>query len=434
MLFWIKLKIHLYVLRTFLSLISTYLSRNKLKRNYFFQRLGFYGEGKKEKSLVVFSNAGEITGTNEFLRRLKKEYSDCKLIVAVENFDTMNIAKNSITVADNFVYFPHDVTYTINKFLKYTNPKLILFLYALFRSEIINQCSALGIKIGVINGYFREQLLAKKGARECLLLMKNQDVFNKLDFYAMQTKEDYDKISEFVNDKSKIYLSGFLKFDLSYAFVNKQEKKELENDYFISDKDLVLIAGATNFDEEIILDAHKKISSVISNVKLLIVPRHLERVNEIEEIIKSRNFVCTKKSKLTSDFSNYQVLLVDTEINLAKLYSLGDINILGRSFVPYEKIKQGGSNIFEAAIHGKPLFFGTNMTSWKEYSSKVLDSFPQTEAKDSDDLAEKIIRVLKNRLEYLKLGKFMKKFVQKEVIEKQKNVIENYLKIVRKHL
>ncbi len=431
---WNILKNRLYFVKSLLLLLKSYLLQEREKIIYHKQKIGFYGKNAFNKSIMIFSNAGgEISGTDEFLRRLKKEHPDHSIIITVENFDAMNIAKNVIKNADGFIFFPYDLKQSTKRFLKYTNPKMVLFFTNLFRTEIINQCYKLGSITGIVGGLFRDPLLLKKGALECLKRMIANDVFKKISFFAMMTDEDYKKISEFIEDKNKIYTLGFIKFDLTYAKTDEEGKKSLMKEYHVDKNETIIIAGATNYDEEVILDAYKDLENNIKNLKLIIVPRWPTRISEIEKLILKKGFKYTKKSQLHN--KNYKILIIDTNINLAKLYSIGTVNILGRSFVPFEKVAQGGGNIFEAAIHGKPTFFGTNMSSWKEYSTKILKEFPQLEAKDAKDLSDKILRIFKNKKkEYQQIGEFMKEFTEKEVVEKQKKILEDYLHLIKNYM
>ncbi len=398
---------------------------------YNLQRLGFYKTNNLERkpSIILYSNAGsELVGTNIFLMQLKKEYPNHSLIIAVDNFEAMDLAKNTITCADEFLFFPHDLKFSVKRFLEFTKPSLVLFFGFILRTHIINECFSRNIVSGLVSGKFRREIMIKKGVERHLASMIKNTSFDKISFFSMQSKEDCEEISRFVKDKNKIQLVGSLKLDLSYSLTTRNEKENLRKTFNLNKKDTVIIAGATYLEESILVDAFKKISLKIQNLKLIIVPRHYEIIPKIEKELFLSNAKFSKYSNLKN---RENIILVDKKVNLAKLYSIADVIILGRSFLPYKITKKGGSNILEAAIHGKPIFFGENMVSWKEYVVEILKQKPQLQAKNSEDLAEKITTILKDRIKYAELGGFLKKFCE-NVLKNQKSIHVKQLKLIKK--
>jgi 3-deoxy-D-manno-octulosonic-acid transferase len=116
-------------------------------------------------------------------------------------------------------------------------------------------------------------------------------------------------------------------------------------------KERLIVAGSTHKgEEEIILEAF----SNTKNSKLVIVPRHPERFDEVYKIIE--NF--SKKygysyGKIDDGFDN-DIILVDKMGELINLYAISDVVILGGSFVD----NVGGHNPLEVAYFNKPLISG----------------------------------------------------------------------------
>ena len=110
-----------------------------------------------------------------------------------------------------------------------------------------------------------------------------------------------------------------------------------------------IVAGSTHKgEEEIILDSY------IPNTQLIIAPRHPERFNEVENLIK--NF-CKKHNltyNLIDEGLNSDIILVNKIGELINLYAIADIVILGGSFVD----NVGGHNPLEVAYFNKPLISG----------------------------------------------------------------------------
>lgn len=127
---------------------------------------------------------------------------------------------------------------------------------------------------------------------------------------------------------------------------------------FVKPNACVITAGSTHEkEEELILDAYKK-----EHGKLIIVPRHPERFDKVDslikEFIKDKNISYQRYSK-KEDFES-DIILVDKMGILNDIFSISDVVILGGAF---EKI--GGHNPIEPAYFGCKIISGKNIFNQK---------------------------------------------------------------------
>lgn len=123
---------------------------------------------------------------------------------------------------------------------------------------------------------------------------------------------------------------------------------------YLKPKEFVITAGSTHEnEEELILNSYEKEFG-----KLIIVPRHPERFEKVNqlilEFIKNKDMTYHKFS-LKNDFSS-DIILVDVMGELNNIYEISDAVILGGAF---EKI--GGHNPVE------PAFFNCRVISGENY-------------------------------------------------------------------
>jgi len=124
----------------------------------------------------------------------------------------------------------------------------------------------------------------------------------------------------------------------------------------------VFVAGSTRTGEdEIILDVFKK----IKNYVLIIVPRHLDRLSKIENLIKENNLTYVKYSELENKVSTGKedIILVDKMGVLRKLYSISDIAFVGGTLVNI-----GGHNLLEFIASLTP----KEKSSYDEFVKNIL--------------------------------------------------------------
>ncbi len=131
--------------------------------------------------------------------------------------------------------------------------------------------------------------------------------------------------------------------------------------------DFLITAGSTHEEEEeLILNSYDR-----SLGKLVIVPRHPERFDKVEEIIKlyvkNKNLTYHRFSQ-KDDFSS-DIILVDVMGELNNIYAISDAVILGGAFGN----KYGGHNPIEPAFFGCRLISGENIFNQKSLFECVND-------------------------------------------------------------
>lgn len=195
-------------------------------------------------------------------------------------------------------------------------------------------------------------------------------VFAQIDKVFAQTQEDKDRLLEL--GASNVEVIGNIKLAQLPKITCEYAKPE----------GVLITAGSTHENEEkLILDAYDK-----SMGKLVIVPRHPERFDKVDALIKSYqengNFTYHKYSQ-KEDFSS-DVILVDKMGILNNIFAISDLVILGGAF---EKI--GGHNPVE------PAFFNCKLISGKEiFNQKSLfecvNNYNLIEKEELKDYLERI--------------------------------------------
>lgn len=96
------------------------------------------------------------------------------------------------------------------------------------------------------------------------------------------------------------------------------------------------------------------------DLKLIIAPRHLDRV---QSIIDLTGFKPGLRSQ-NADFSNNDIIILDTLGELSRIYSIVNIAFIGGSFN-----NTGGHNPLEATIYSKPVISGPSIKNFKDIYS-----------------------------------------------------------------
>ena len=103
------------------------------------------------------------------------------------------------------------------------------------------------------------------------------------------------------------YLKGVdLKFDQDIPSELIEISKTVREDWSVDGvKRPVLIAASTHeIEEEIVLEAYKKVIKQYPNTLLILVPRHLERFEKVKNIVKNSGLQFASRSKKTNITNN----------------------------------------------------------------------------------------------------------------------------------
>jgi len=181
---------------------------------------------------------------------------------------------------------------------------------------------------------------------------KSYESYKKYSWFYKRIFKNIDKIfAQSIKDKQRLEELGAKNIEVIGNIKLTNLPKKLNK--FIKPNELIITAGSTHkSEEELILNAWDK-----SMGKLIIVPRHPERFEEVYNLIKQtykNTNISFHKFSLKQDFSS-DIVLVDLMGELNNIYEISDVVILGGSFIK----SAGGHNPIE------PAFFQTKLISGK---------------------------------------------------------------------
>lgn len=201
----------------------------------------------------------------------------------------------------------------------------------------------------------------KKGAKTLLINARISDKsyksYKRFSFFYRRIFQNIDKVfAQSEVDKNRLEELGATNIEVIGNIKLAQLPKVSVN--LEKPNAIVITAASTHENEEkLILEAFKK-----EQGKLIIVPRHPERFNKVDflirEFVKDKN-ISYERYSLKEDFES-DIILVDKMGILNDIYTISDVVILGGAF---EKI--GGHNPIEPAFFNCKIISGKNIFNQK---------------------------------------------------------------------
>jgi 3-deoxy-D-manno-octulosonic-acid transferase len=334
-------------------------------------------------------SVGEVMAATPLARELAARRPDVPLLVSTVTDTGRGVAETRLP-AKQFVFFPLDFAWAIRPALNRLRPRAVLLTETEIWPNFLRACSARDIPVVLVNGRISQRSFPRyRRVRRFF-----GRVLQGIRLFCMQTPEDAQRILDLGASRERVHVVGNLKFDLAGVSpaTGGADGLAVRHMLGLPPSRPVLVAGSTHRGEEgPIVDAFKAIRRTVPDLTLLLVPRHPERLGEVEALLEREGLPWLRRSRVPSPTQGgAAVILVDTMGELSRLYAAGTVVFVGGSLVPI-----GGHNILEPAIHARPVLFGPHMGNFAEMCRLFLDQGAGVEVRDARALAEETLRLLR---------------------------------------
>ncbi len=399
------------ILLTFLLILAApyFLFRGLIDprfRGELIQRMGFLpGLSLKKPIWVHAASVGEVFCTIPILRRIKKEFPECPIILTTMT-RTGNERAKTIPEADFVSFLPIDHPLAIRNAFRKIDPGLLLIAETELWPNLLRVCGKRNLPIVLFNGRISE----KSFRRYRLFRFFFKNYLKHVSFFLMQTEEDRKRAIEIGAAVNKTRVVGNLKFDQAPPAFSLKALAEMAKSLCLRGGETLLIAGSTHSgEEEILIPLFKNLKKESLHLMLILAPRHLDRLEEIERILKKESVVWARKTRLSGGEGKDRpdVVLLDTMGELMNLYSLGTLVYIGGSLVPV-----GGHNPLEPLFFKKCVLFGPHMFHFLEVSSHLIKAGGAIQVEGKEALGFHMKRLLADEEARNEIGEKGYQFLQ----------------------
>ena len=346
----------------------------------FKQKIGFYSPKKDYHETIMFHavSVGEVNAVAQLIKEYRKRNPEAKIILTTTTKTGQEVAEKSLgTTVDEITYFPFDFVFSVNAFFKAYNPKKIIIAETEIWPCFVSQARKHYRKVYTVNGRISPH--SADGYKKIKFFLEG--IFKKYEKIFMQTSYDKERIIAAGAPENLVEVMGNLKFDIT-TNLSKEEINEYKNSLKTDNTRLFIAASTHKGEDEIVLKCFKDLKQKFPDMKMLLAPRHPQRYEAVESLIKETGFNYGLKSKC-ADFENCEIIMLDTMGELAKLFSLAYIAFIGGSFS-----ETGGHNPLEANIWGVPVLSGPSTHNFKDIY-RILEEMKATVIVQTQEELEK---------------------------------------------
>jgi len=336
------------------------------------QRLGFsYKSISKllgdEKPLWIHAaSVGEVLGSLPIIEGIKQVNPELPILLSTMTATGNDMAKKRASGVKTITFFPLDHPWAVRRAISLVNPRAFLMAETEIWPNFLMELGRRGIPVLLFNG--RISTRSFQWYKRFRFFLNSP--LTTISAFCMQSSLDAQRIIEIGANPERVTVTGNIKFDQSPPQITQEERETLLQTLGLHAGQPILIAGSTHRgEEEFMLSILRRLSPQYPDLVLILAPRHLERVREVEVLLKREKIPWKRKSQLRAEGKKegVMVILLDTLGELAKLYSIGTLIFVGGSLV-----RVGGHNILEPLFFKKPVLFGPFMDHFREISDEVL--------------------------------------------------------------
>ena len=349
------------------------------------ERWGSYakaGEGAP-RFWVHAVSVGEVMAAKPILRELRMRHPEAFLLLTTTTRGGREVAQG-IADASAVAYFPLDFPWTVTRALKAVRPDAVLLMEWEIWPNFLQAAKRQGAKVIVLNGRISDKGL-RRGLKAQWLMRSG---LTAVDLFAMQSDEDTRRAGLVGAPQERTQTFGNTKFDESATMLSIEERSKLRAELGIPEGALVWICGSTRDgkdgipDEEVLIaEAAKRVRERFPELRLIVAPRHLERVEAVKTHLPG--------SMQRSKGEHGATLLLDTFGELGRAYAVADVAFIGGSLAPW-----GGQSVFQPLAQGVPALFGPNMNNQRDIAALAISEGVGEQVADANALAEAVCRWL----------------------------------------
>ncbi len=239
-------------------------------------------------------SVGEVNLLETTLSELAIRRPDWELVISTTTKAGYDLAREKYTEHTVF-YCPLDFSWATQRAIRRVRPDLLVLAELELWPNLIQAAKQQGVRVAIINGRLSDKSFRGYSRLEPLV----SRVLAKLDLIAAQNQETADRFRRLGARSAAIHSTGSLKFDGATTDRNNFRTRQLRELAGIAAGDVVFLAGSTQApEEEMALRIYRELAADSPHLKLVLVPRHPQRFDEVAQLLHQSGLDWTRRSEL----------------------------------------------------------------------------------------------------------------------------------------
>lgn len=311
-------------------------------------------------------SVGEVLSAEALTRAIRSRFPQRDLYFSVSTHTGYKVARERLgRQVKVLFFFPYDVYFSVRRCVRAVNPALMIIVETDVWPNFMARMKQAAIPVFMINARLSDSSL--KNYRR--LLPFSRRLFSAFTVICTQSGRDAEAFRQLGVPAGRIVTTGNIKFDTPDTSLSAGERERLRRSLGIGSLKRIVIAGSTHDGEELIFrSVFSRLKTRFPDLVLIVVPRDPDRAGQVVRLFAAAGITAARSSRIAANGAppTGDVRVVDTIGILGRLYALADIAFVGGSLVA-----AGGHNPLEAAVFGRPILFGPDMSDFRQIAQML---------------------------------------------------------------
>jgi 3-deoxy-D-manno-octulosonic-acid transferase len=353
-------------------------------------------------------SVGEVNLLAPLLAEIRRTRRDWECVISATSVTGYTLARKKY--ADYTVcYCPLDFSWAVRAAMRRIRPDCLVLAELELWPNLIRAARETGARVAIINGRLSEHSF--RGYRRARFILRS--LVEKIDLVAVQNEDFATRFLALGAREEAVRITGSIKFDGAQTNRENPGTVTLAKAAGFAADDIVFLAGSTQQPEETLaLAAYESLRERFPRLRLVLVPRHPERFDEVAAVLAASQVRWQRRSELSSRGADPQarVLLVDTVGELGAWWGTAHIAFVGGSIH-----KRGGQNMIEPAAYGAAVSFGPNTRNFRDIVAQLLAAEGAVVVHDGTEMTAFVERCLADAAYAAELGRHARQLVARQL-------------------
>ncbi len=302
-------------------------------------------------------SVGEAVAAKPLVKAFGAAFPDWELRISTTTATGREVAQKAFG-AEKVFYYPLDFSWMVERAFGQIRPNLVVLMELEVWPHFLQAAQARGLPVVVANTRITE----RSAKRFALAGAAGRRLLDGVTLWLCQSDEYAGRQRGLGVTAEKVVVVGSLKYDSVPTTHDPAWRTEYRALLGVNETAPVVLGGSTHpGEEEALLAAWLAHGRREAGGKLVLVPRHPERLAEVETLA-GRHAPVVRRSTLAPDRpATAPIILVDTMGELFRLYAAADAVFVGGSLIPH-----GGQNVMEPCGLGRPTLIGPSYFNFNE--------------------------------------------------------------------
>ncbi|MBN1492525.1 MAG: 3-deoxy-D-manno-octulosonic acid transferase [Candidatus Omnitrophica bacterium] len=390
----------------YLPFFMVRLAQAESKKRLLFDRLGclptelLRSDGTPRIWLHAVS-VGEVLAIKKFIEELFVRFPSATIFLSTVTPTGQAVAKKRLDPRIRPFYLPFDVSTITERVIKAITPDVIVLVETELWPNLISSAHSRNIPTCIING----RLSPRSFRRYYYFRIFFKSIVAKVTKVAAQNERYKMRFTKIGFSPEDVIVTGTMKYDLDEEIIRSAPDREYFDELcgFPRGSTVMIAASTHEGEEQLFLDTFVQLRADYPALRLIIVPRHIDRAKKIIGLISAAGLNWRLADQAACGEKNEEgeadVFVINTIGQLASMYKHCDIVFMGGSM-----IRHGGQNPLEAVMFRKAIIAGPHIFNFHDVYNELVKAGGAVIIKQSEDMVVVLRDLLQHREKLFSMG------------------------------